>query len=399
MDYYDVVIIGGGIHGVGVAQAASAKGLSVMVLEQSDIASGSSSRSSKLIHGGLRYLESGSFSLVRECLHERALLLKLAPNLVELKPFYIPVYRHTTRRPWMLQIGLSIYAIQGGLSPSVRFCRVPQRLWKQLDGLDTTQLEAVFQYNDAQTDDEALTRAVMRSAQQMGAQFKIPAKFTGAHFGKFKEYGNIVEYWHNGKSNMCTAAVLVNAAGPWAQQVLSRIIPTPSRLEVELVQGTHIVVSGTLTKGIYYVEAQDKRAVFIMPWRGNTMVGTTESIFQGDPGDVRPLPHEQDYLMETLLRYFPKNCSGQQILSAFAGLRVLPLGGKQNSRSTASINSRSRETILHTHTYKRNHPSLLTIYGGKLTTYRLTAERVISRVIGSLPARKAVADTRYLKLN
>ena len=399
MDYYDVVIIGGGIHGAGVAQAASAKGLSVMVLEQADIASGTSSRSSKLIHGGLRYLESGSFSLVRECLHERDLLLKLAPNLVELKPFYIPVFRHTTRRPWMLQIGLSLYAIQGGLNPSVRFRRVPQRLWEQLDGLDTTQLEAVFQYNDAQTDDEALTRAVMRSAEKMGAELKIPAIFTGAQLGQFREHGNIVEYLHNGKSNKCTAAVLVNAAGPWVQQVINRIVPTPSRLEVDLVQGTHIIVSGTLTRGIYYVEAQDKRAVFIMPWRGNTMVGTTESIFQGDPGDVVPLPREQDYLMETLLRYFPKSYSGKQILSAFAGLRVLPLDSKQNLHSTVSISSRSRETILHTHTYKQNYPSLLTIYGGKLTTYRLTAERVISRVMGSLPTRKAVADTRYLELN
>ena len=170
---YDLVIIGGGIHGAGIAQAAAARGLSVMVLEQSGIASGTSSRSSKLIHGGLRYLESGQFALVRECLHERTLLLKLAPQLVKLKSFYIPVYRDTTRRPWLLHLGLSLYALLGGLHPAVRFCRVPQSRWRNLDGLDTAQLEAVFQYNDAQTDDAALTRAVMRSAQQLGAQLKM----------------------------------------------------------------------------------------------------------------------------------------------------------------------------------------------------------------------------------
>jgi glycerol-3-phosphate dehydrogenase len=396
MESYDLVIIGGGIHGAGVAQAASAKGLSVMVLEQTDIASGTSSRSSKLIHGGLRYLESGEFSLVSECLHERALLLKLAPDLVELKPFYIPVYRYTTRRPWILHVGLSLYALQGGLHPAARFCRVPQKLWKKLDGLDTAQLEAVFQYNDAQTDDAALTHAVMRSAQQMGAQLKIPAIFTGARLGQLGKHTNIIEYWHHDKAKTCTAGVLVNAAGPWVQQVLSRITPAPSQLKIDLVQGTHIVVPGTLTQGVYYVEAQDKRAVFIMPWRGNTLVGTTESTYQGDPMDVRPLPHEQDYLMKTLINYFPRYRSEQRILSAIAGLRVLPSGGGQNRRGASSINTWSRETILHTG--RQDPPSLLTIYGGKLTTYRLTAERVMARVIGVLPVRKVVADTRYLKL-
>lgn len=396
MESYDLVIIGGGIHGAGVAQAASAKGLSVMVLEQTDIASGTSSRSSKLIHGGLRYLESGEFSLVSECLHERALLLKLAPDLVELKPFYIPVYRYTTRRPWILRIGLSLYALQGGLRPATRFCRVPEKFWKKLDGLDTAQLEAVFQYNDAQTDDAALTHAVMRSAQQMGAQLKIPAIFTGARLGQLGKHTNIIEYWHHDKAKTCTAGVLVNAAGPWVQQVLSRITPAPSQLKIDLIQGAHIVVPGTLTQGVYYVEAQDKRAVFIMPWRGNTLVGTTESTYQGDPRDVRPLPHEQEYLMKTLINYFPRYRSEQRILSAIAGLRVLPSGGSQNRRGASSINTWSRETILHTG--RQDPPSLLTIYGGKLTTYRLTAERVMARVIGMLPVRKVVADTRYLKL-
>jgi glycerol-3-phosphate dehydrogenase len=152
-----------------------------------------------------------------------------------------------------------------------------------------------------------------------------------------------------------------------------------------------------LTKGIYYVEAHDKRAVFIMPWRGNTLVGTTESPYQGDPVDVRPLPHEEVYLMNTLLRYFPKYNSMQKILSSTAGLRVLPSNESQNSSGgVGSINSRSRETILHTES--QDNLSLLTIYGGKVTTYRLTAERVMARVSKILPVRKVIADTRHLKL-
>lgn len=396
VESYDLVIVGGGIHGAGVAQAASAKGLSVMVLEQTGIASGTSSRSSKLIHGGLRYLESGEFSLVRECLQERALLLKLAPHLVELKHFYIPVYRNTTRRPWLLSIGLSLYALQGGLHPATRFRRVPQKHWNKLDGLETAELEAVFQYNDAQTDDAALTRAVMRSAQQMGAQVKIPAVFTGARLGQPDKYTNIIEYCHNGKTEICTAKIIVNAGGPWVQQILSLISPSPSKLKIDLVQGTHIVVPGMLTKGIYYVEAHDKRAVFIMPWQGNTLVGTTESPYQGDPADVKPLSHEEAYLMKTLLRYFPKYNSEQKILSSTAGLRVLPSSESQNLSGADSINSRSRETILYTG--KQDNLSLLTIYGGKVTTYRLTAERVMARVSKILPVRKVIADTRHLKL-
>lgn len=396
VEFYDLVIVGGGIHGAGVAQAASAKGLSVMVLEQTGIASGTSSRSSKLIHGGLRYLESGEFSLVRECLQERALLLKLAPHLVELKHFYIPVYRNTTRRPWLLSIGLSLYALQGGLHPATRFRRVPQKHWNKLDGLETAELEAVFQYNDAQTDDAALTRAVMRSAQQMGAQVKIPAVFTGARLGEPDKYTNIIEYCHNGKTEICTAKMIVNAGGPWVQKILSLISPSPSKLKIDLVQGTHIVVPGMLTKGIYYVEAHDKRAVFIMPWQGNTLVGTTESPYQGDPADVKPLSHEEVYLMKTLLRYFPKYNSEQKILSSTAGLRVLPSSESHNLSGADSINSRSRETILHTG--KQDNLSLLSIYGGKVTTYRLTAERVMAHVSKILPVRKVIADTRHLKL-
>src|SRR5271166_4859079 len=153
MKEYDVIIVGGGIHGAGVLQAVAAAGHSGLLIEKRALASGTSSRSSKLIHGGLRYLESGQFALVRESLRERAVHLRIAADLVELKPFYIPVYADTRRRPWQLKLGLWIYALLGGFDASTRFGTVPKREWPQLDGLETRGLDAVVRYYDAQTDD------------------------------------------------------------------------------------------------------------------------------------------------------------------------------------------------------------------------------------------------------
>ena len=170
MKEYDVVIIGGGIHGAGVLQAAAAAGHKALLIERQALASGTSSRSSKLIHGGLRYLESGQFALVRESLRERAIHLRIAAELVELKPFFIPVYRDTRRRPWQLKIGLWIYALLGGFDAATRFGSVPKAQWPALDGLKSSDLDAVIRYHDAQTNDALLTRAVVKSALGLGAE-------------------------------------------------------------------------------------------------------------------------------------------------------------------------------------------------------------------------------------
>ena len=180
MKEYDVIVVGGGIHGAGVLQAAAAAGYSALLIEKRALASGTSSRSSKLIHGGLRYLESGQFALVRENLHEREVHLRIAAELVELKPFFIPIYSDTRRRPWQLQIGLSLYALLGGFRPGTRFGQGAEaRMAASLDGLDTASLEAVIRYHDAQTDDAALTRAVVESARSLGGELAMPANFTG----------------------------------------------------------------------------------------------------------------------------------------------------------------------------------------------------------------------------
>ena len=388
-EYFDLAVVGAGIHGTGIAQAAAAAGHSVLLLEQAAVAAGSSSRSSKLIHGGLRYLETGQFALVRESLRERALMLQLAPELVRVQRFYIPVYAHTRRRPWQLRFGLSLYALLSGLRPESRFGTVPRQQWDGLDGLDTRGLQAVFWYQDGQTDDRALTRAVLHSAEQLGAQLRCPARFDGA---SLDADGVELRYMLGATPQACRARVLVNAAGPWAETVARRIEPAIAVPALECVQGTHLVLPGTIERGIYYLESpHDGRAVFVMPWKGALMVGTTETRYEGDPGRVAPKPAEIHYLLGVLKHYFPRwrEVAESDLIESFAGLRVLPAGADrafQRSRETQLILDRARS------------PRVLSIYGGKLTTWRAVSQRGLELVAVSLPRRRAIARTDRLPL-
>ena len=389
MKEYDVVIIGGGIHGAGVLQAAVAAGHSALLIERAGLAAGTSSRSSKLIHGGLRYLESGQFALVRESLRERAIHLRIASELVELKAFYIPVYRDTRRRPWQLKIGLFLYALLGGFDAATRFGSVPKSQWPQLDGLQTSDLDAVIRYHDAQTNDALLTRAVVKSALGLGAELAMPATFLRANL---HADGAVVSYAAAGATLECKARVLINAAGPWAMQAAHAIEPAIAVPDVDLVQGTHIVIPHPVTAGIYYVESPtDGRAVFVMPWGGATLIGTTETPYRGDPDDVQPLAGEEEYLLAVVRHYFPalNTLTRDDITQRFAGLRVLPA-------ATQAAFDRSRETIFTTDRDVR--PRVLCIYGGKLTGWRAAAAHVMQRISPSLPAAVRRAETDLLIL-
>jgi glycerol-3-phosphate dehydrogenase len=389
MKEYDVVIVGGGIHGAGVLQAVTAAGYSGLLIEKSALASGTSSRSSKLIHGGLRYLESGQFALVRESLRERAVHLRIAADLVELKPFFLPVYAETRRRPWQLKLGLWLYALLGGFDASTRFGSVPKREWATLDGLDTRNLDAVIRYYDAQTDDAQLTRAVVASARDLGGVLAMPATFVGANLD---DQGVEVTYENESARTQCRCRVLVNAAGPWAPAVARAILPAIAVPDVDLVQGTHIVVPMQVTRGIYYVESpSDGRAVFVMPWHGATLIGTTETPYRGEPDRVHPLPEEEEYLLAVARRYFPAAAAltRNDIVLRFAGLRVLPCASQ-------SAFVRSRETIF---TADRDpNPRVLGIYGGKLTGWRAAAAQVLERIRPSLGVRARRAATDQLVL-
>ena len=384
--YYDLVVIGAGIQGAGVAQAAAAAGYSVLVLEQTAIAAGTSSKSSKLIHGGLRYLESAQFSLVRESLYERALLLKLAPELVKLRALHIPVYRDSTRSPLTIRAGLSLYSLLAGFNKNAWFSSLPKSEWPSLAGLRRSDLRAVFRYYEAQTDDAALTAAVLRSAQELGAELLIPARFIAADVSANECR---VDYEIHGQAATVNCAVLVNCSGPWARNLLARITPQRPLPPVELVQGSHLLLP-PLLKQYFYLEApQDKRAVFVLPWKEKLLVGTTETIHKGVPEAAQCLDIERDYLLKTLLHYFPQLDLSQAIVNSFSGLRVLPRGDKQAF-------SRPREVLLEVDDEKR--PRVLSLMGGNLTTYRATAAMALKRIERSLPTRNPRGDTRELRL-
>ncbi len=360
---YDVVIIGAGIQGAAVAQATSAAGYKTLVLEQySEPALGTSSRSSKLIHGGLRYLESGQFALVRECLVERARLLRNAPHLVRLIPFHIPVYKQTKRRPWKITAGLTLYT----LLSRKPFQRIPRNQWHNLDGLKTAGLDAVFSYYDAQTDDAMLTRAVLASAQSLGAEIQFKARFESC---QIQSDGCEIEYFVNEQQKSINTRCLVNASGPWVGQIAKQVTPAIPQPVVDLVQGTHIEIPGQVKRGMYYLEApQDQRAVFVMPWNNHLLIGTTEADYQGDPAKVVPLDNEIEYLLSVYNHYFNQNQTHKSIIHAFAGLRVLPGDGGRAF-------SRPRDTLIVSDSAAQ--PRVLSLYGGKLTAQRATAEDVI----------------------
>ena len=380
-DDLDVLIVGAGIQGAGVAQAAAAAGYRVRIIEQQAIAAGTSSRSSKLIHGGLRYLESHQFGLVRKTLQERDLLIRNAPELVSLTPFYIPIYSSTGRRPLAVRLGLMLYSLLGGMRATSRFRAVPKAQWPQLD-IKQEGLQAVFQFWDAQTDDAALTRAVIDSARNLGAQLACPATFISAQ--ATPRHIKLV-YRQAGKEIRCTSRILVNAAGPWVNQVLARITPSQPGMDVELVQGTHIVLDNPPPDGVLYVEApQDQRAIFIMPWHDRMLIGTTETVYTGEPGEEVPLAAEIEYLREVFRHYFPT--LSDRVLESYAGLRVLP-------KTAHSPFRRPRDTVLY-----MGPDRILSLYGGKLTGYRATADEVMQRIKPYLPVAQPKADTRKLRL-
>lgn len=380
---YDVAIIGGGIQGVGVAQAAAAAGYRTILFEQQHLAAGTSSRSSKLVHGGLRYLESGQFGLVRKALRERALLLRLAPDLIRLVPFYIPIFPNTHRRAWQIRAGLSLYAALGNFSAATRFRKLSRSAFDGLALKDSDALKAVYQYYDAQTDDAALTRAVMQSAIELGAELLCPARVTKLCY---RQERFAIQSECDGQEEETWSRVVVNAAGPWVNQVLARFEPAIPPLEMDLVQGTHLVLAEPALDGIYYVEApQDQRAVFVMPWHGKTLIGTTETAYFGEPANTQPTSVEKDYLREVYRHYFNGD---DTVLESFSGLRVLP-------RSPHNFFHRPRDTILYP---APGNKRLLTLYGGKLTGYRATAQEVMNNIKAALPAVKKRADTACLPL-
>lgn len=366
---YDVVIIGAGIQGAGIAQAAASCGYRTLLLErQAQAGMGTSCKSSKLIHGGLRYLESAQFSLVRESLQERNRLLRNAPQLVKLIPFYIPVYKHSSRPAWLIWLGLCIYSLFS-LKP---FRIVKRHEWDSLDGLQTDNLQRVFKYYDAQTDDQQLTQSVVESAIKLGADVQFEAEIVASNYLEHHQ----LHYRKQGQDFTLSTHYLVNCSGPWTTQTQKKIQPLMPLPQLELIAGSHIIIGRPLKQGAYYLQASDQRAIFAIPWKHNTtLIGTTERHYRGEPDQLQPDEAEVDYLLQNYNSHFKPAISRADIVECFVGLRVL------QDASDSAFHA-SRDTIIISN---RQYPGQITVAGGKLTTYRATAEQVMSRI--KLPGR------------
>ena len=400
--HYDAVIIGGGIQGAGCAQALAASGFSALLIEKSTIGIGTSSRSSKLIHGGLRYLETYQFSLVKKSIAERSTLQNIAPSLVESRKFYLPVYKKQRLKRWQLAIGLFLYSALGGFKSQARFTRVPKSEWPQLgnpkQAIKQQDLVDVFQYWDGQTDDLLLTQAVIRSAVSLGCDVIEDTTFKQASLNSQQQV--CIEATHQQQSFNVSCNIIINAAGPWIDRIQNAIDFAPQGPAIDLVQGSHIEFDTPLGEGIFYVESpDDQRAVFIMPWQGGTLVGTTEKHFQGEPANCQAGSDEIDYLKKTLFHYFP-DYQGQ-FIKAWAGLRVLPKSTTTDRQSaiqslTRPFSTQARDTILFQDNPKK--PRAISLYGGKLTAYRVTAQHVAELAEKTLGPASIKADTANIPL-
>ncbi|MGS0680250.1 glycerol-3-phosphate dehydrogenase/oxidase [Shewanella sp. 125m-7] len=391
METVDLLIIGGGINGAGIAQCAAAAGYSVLLLEKETVAAQTSANSSKLIHGGLRYLESGQLQLVRKSLAERKALLQLAPSLVNPIPFYIPVYATGRRSSLAIRAGLSLYAILSDFDALSQFKSLPAVQWSKIKGLKLNGLKAVYQYWDAQTDDKLLTEAVIKNARSLGAHVIEHAKCT--HIKHLQSHC-VVHYQAQGAEQEIEALAVVNTAGPWVNQVLESVSPPIAAEPIEWVQGSHLLLDIPANDGILYLEScLDKRVVFVMPWNGQTLIGTTEIVLDELSGKPQITAEEVDYLLTIYHHYFAGfggvDTLKGRVVDSFCGVRVLP-------KQAGNAFDRPRDTLQKS---QISHPKLLSLYGGKLTTYRTTATEVLQWLEDTVGERQPLADFDKLLLD
>ena len=386
-ELFDIAVIGGGITGAGVALDAATRGLSVALVEKRDFASGTSSRSSKLIHGGLRYLEQFQFGLVRESLHERAVLSRMAPHLSKPLRFLVPIYSSNDRSPLgasklKLSIGLWLYDFLAGSQNIERHRWLsPDAAARLAPAIDRDGLLGAFIYYDCLTDDARLVIEVIKAAAAHGA---LAANYAAARslVTNQRETSLQIEDDLTGHSFELRARVVVNAAGVWSDQV-SRLSDASAHTKLRPSKGIHIVLPSERFQNqtaVLIPSLGENRFLFVIPWQGRTVVGTTDTDYTGDLDEPRAEPSEVDRLVKSAARAFPgTKLSSEDVISTFAGLRPLIAAKGQ---STADV-SRKEEIF-------ENEHRLLTITGGKLTTWRRMAERVVDLAVRRLESLDGV---------
>jgi glycerol-3-phosphate dehydrogenase len=383
---FDLAVIGGGINGTGIARDAAGRGLRVLLVEQNDLASGTSSASTKLIHGGLRYLEHGWFRLVREALIEREVMLRMAPHLIQPMRFVLPV-EPGMRPRWMLRLGLFIYDHLGGrnILPATR----------SVD-LDHGALAAPlkrshahgFEYSDCWADDARLVVLNAVDAAERGARIRTRTRCLGAERGS-SSWRLVLEV--RGRRDTATARVLVNATGPWLKLFAANVLRRPAPPCARLDKGSHIVVRRLFEHDRGYIfQTRDARVVFALPFeRDFTLIGTTDRRFAGDPGGVRAGADEIAYLCEVANQHFRTAIAPAQVVWSFAGVRSLYDDGSKRSQDI------TRDYVIELDAPAGAAP-LLTVYGGKITTYRRLAEHALDRLSHIVAAGPAWTGQSHL---
>ena len=378
----DLFVIGGGINGAAVARDAAGRGLKVMLAEREDYAAATSSASSKLIHGGLRYLETFEFGLVRESLRERELLLHAAPHLVEPMRFLLPITSDQTRPAWQVRLGLRLYDLLAGSSSLPSSGKLSAAEIAELPRFRKADLVALLTYWDCRCDDARLVLALLLDARQRGADIANYREVVGVHG---LENGYRVEIRANGVAREVDARFVVNAAGPWANAVTALSDAAPPARPLRLVRGSHLVLAmpEPIQRDTYTLQNTDGRVVFTIPWLDGRylVVGTTEYPQAGDPRQARCSDEERDYLLAAYNRYFepPGGPAGPgDARFSWSGVRALADDGHSESRFV------SRRAGID---YARcGTGGFVTLYGGKLTTHRALAERVLDRLAQQAPS-------------
>jgi glycerol-3-phosphate dehydrogenase len=368
----DLLVIGGGINGAGIARDAAGRGLSVTLVEQSDLASATSSWSSKLIHGGLRYLEQYEFRLVREALQEREVLLRLAPHIIRPLLFVLP-HDRSMRPVWMIRTGLWMYDHIGGKITLPRSKAVTFPHIEYSAGLKG-EIRSGFLYSDCRVDDSRLTVLNAMSAREKGATvmtrtaFEIARRVDGVWEAVIRPVG--------GEPRTVRARALVNAAGPWVVDVLDKVMGERIRERVRLVKGSHIIVPKVHSQGhALILQNPDKRVVFVIPYeREFSLIGTTD-VAVGNVSEAKSItPDETEYLVAAANRFLARPIGVADVVHSYAGVRPLYDDGSDNPSEV------TRDYVLKVDEQGGRAP-LLTVFGGKITTYRRLAEAALARIL------------------
>ena len=379
---FDIFIIGGGINGAGIARDAAGRGLKVFLAEKNKVGSATSSWSSKLIHGGLRYLENYEFRLVRESLKEREIIFNIAPSITKPIPFIIP-HTKKLRSELFIRLGLFLYDNLGGKTKVPKSSKI--NITKQYPNILKSHFSVGFQYYDLQVDDKKLVEMNIDDAKKMGASIVentkvLNAKRTEEGWDIFLDNDEVIK-----------SKILINAAGPWINEIINNVIKINTNKAIRLVRGSHIIVKKLYPQDVAFtLQNDDKRIVFVIPYKKEySLIGTTE-VNVNTPENPLISVEEEIYLINVINNHFTKQITKNDIVDTYSGIRPLIEDFKEASKVT-------RDYVFDL-SIENNISPLLNIYGGKLTTYRKLSQNVMKELSPYLPDTKTKnwTDTKPL---